>query len=75
MNAGNDNVQCSPLSRGRRPKEINCCLVYIYSFLWTLSSILTIAHIYIYSIRLGGHDAHEQAIAYIVSRFGLSVRH
>ena len=27
MNAGNDNVQCSPLSRGRRPKEINCCLV------------------------------------------------
>ena len=27
MNAGNDNVQCSPLSRGRRSKEINCCLV------------------------------------------------
>ena len=27
MNAGNDNVQCSALPRGRRPKEINCCLV------------------------------------------------
>ena len=27
MNAGNDNVQCFPLSRDRRPKEINCCLV------------------------------------------------
>ena len=27
MNAGNDNVQCSPLYRGRRPKEINCCLL------------------------------------------------
>ena len=32
MNAGNDNVQCSPLSRARRPKEINCCLVSLSLF-------------------------------------------
>ena len=36
MNAGNDNVQCSPLSRGRRPKEINCCLVLscVYNYVY-----------------------------------------
>ena len=52
MNAGNDNVQCFPLSRGRRPKEINCCLVF------SLSLSLSHTHTHTHTHTLARTHAH-----------------